>query len=103
MKHTKTNPRKTSRKLKEIPGFKSEDEERDFWAAHSTADYVDWDKSEEAIFPNLKPSTQSISIRLPLSLLDDLKVLANRMDIPYQSLIKIMLDEKVKEKYKTAI
>ncbi|HEX2868302.1 MAG TPA: BrnA antitoxin family protein [Ignavibacteriales bacterium] len=103
MKHTKTSQEKTSRKLKEIPDFKSEDKEREFWATHSTVDYVDWDKAEEAVFPNLKPSTQSISIRLPLSLLDDLKVLANRMDIPYQSLIKMMLDEKVKEKYRTAI
>lgn len=103
MKNTKTNQGKTSRKLKEIPDFKSEDEEREFWATHSTTDYVDWDKAEEAVFPNLKPSTQSISIRLPLSLLDDLKILANRMDIPYQSLIKMMLDEKVKEKYRAAI
>jgi predicted DNA binding CopG/RHH family protein len=86
------------KKLKPIPKFKSEDEEREFWATHDTTEYLDWSKATKAKFPNLKLSTISISIRLPMSLLEDIKIEANKKDVPYQSLIKVWLAEKVKEK-----
>ncbi|MBF0517183.1 MAG: BrnA antitoxin family protein [Nitrospirae bacterium] len=85
-------------KLKEIPVFKSEDEEREFWADHDTSEYFNYDKAEAAIFPNLKPSVRSISIRLPEMLIAQLKMLANEKDVPYQSLIKIFLAEKIESK-----
>lgn len=80
---------------KQVPEFKSEDEEREFWANHDSTDYVDWDRAERVIFPNLKPSTRSISIRMPESMIDELKSLANQRDVPYQSLIKIFLRERI--------
>ncbi len=85
------------KKLKPIPNFKNEDEERNFWATHSSVDYIDWDKAEEVVFPNLKLSTESISLRLPWSLLTSLKVIANKNDVPYQSLMKIYLAERVEK------
>lgn len=78
-----------------IPSFANEDEERDFWANHDSTDYVDWSRAERAIFPNLKPTTRSISIRVPESMLDELKLLANKRDVPYQSLIKMFLRERI--------
>ncbi len=81
-------------KLKPIPKFKSEKAERKFWETHDSTEYVDWSKAEKVRFPNLKSSTQAISIRLPLSLLERIKVEANKRDVPYQSLIKIWLSEK---------
>ncbi|MBI4698917.1 MAG: BrnA antitoxin family protein [Nitrospirae bacterium] len=86
-----------NKKLKPVPKFKSEDEERDFWAVHDTTEYFDSVKMVRARFPNLKPSTRTISIRLPESLLDKLRILANKRDVPYQSLLKILLSEKVEE------
>jgi predicted DNA binding CopG/RHH family protein len=83
------------RKLKPIPKFRSEAEERRFWETHDTTDYVDWSQAVDASFPNLKPSTTSISLRLPLGLLSDLKILANKQDVPYQSLLKVLLAESV--------
>jgi predicted DNA binding CopG/RHH family protein len=83
------------KKLKPIPAFKSEDEEREFWATHSTTEYIDWSKAEKVKFPNLKLSTKSISLRLPVSLLENIKIEANKKDVPYQSLIKVWLAEKV--------
>jgi len=83
--------------LKPIPTFKNEDEEREFWATHDSTDYIDWSKAERVIFPNLKPSTESISLRLPKYLLARIKELANKKDVPYQSLMKIFLSEKVEE------
>lgn len=83
-----------SKKLKTVPRFTSEVRERRFWETHDSADYVDWSKAERARFPNLKPSTQTISLRLPTSLLERIKVEANKRDIPYQSLIKMWLSEK---------
>jgi predicted DNA binding CopG/RHH family protein len=83
-----------SRKLKRIPRFKSEAQERAFWKNHDSADYVDWSKAERARFPRLKPSTQTISLRLPVTLLERIKVEANRRDVPYQSLIKMWLSDK---------
>lgn len=88
---------KRAKKLKEIPYFKNENDEREFWSTHDSTDYIDWSKAEEVIFPNLKPSTKSISLRLPEYLLARIKELANFRDVPYQSLIKIFLAEKVKE------
>lgn len=81
-------------KLKPIPKFKSEKEERKFWETHDSTEYVDWSKAVQARLPNLKSSTQAISIRLPISLLERIKVEANKRDVPYQSLIKIWLSEK---------
>jgi len=84
-------------KLKKIPKFKTEDEEREFWSTHDSTEYVDYTNAKKVLFPGLKPSTRSISIRLPASLIEKLKVLANERDVPYQSLMKILLAEKVKE------
>ncbi len=84
-------------KLKKIPRFKSEDEEREFWAAHDSTEYVDYSKAKKVLFPKLKPSVRTISIRLPESLLDHLKVLANKRDVPYQSLLKMFLMERVED------
>ena len=84
-----------TRRLKPIPVFASEDEEREFWSAHDTTDYLDWERAQWATFPNLKPSTETISLRLPAALLADLKILANRRDVPYQSLLKVFLAERL--------
>jgi len=78
-------------KLKSIPAFKTEAEERKFWETHNSTEYIDWNKAERVRFPNLKPSTTAISIRLPLGLLEQIKI----PDVPYQSLIKMWLAEKV--------
>ncbi len=83
-----------NRKLKSIPEFRSEAEERRFWETHASSDYVDWNKAERVRLPNLKPSTTSISLRLPVTLLDRIKIAANKRDVPYQSLIKTWLAEK---------
>jgi predicted DNA binding CopG/RHH family protein len=84
-----------SKKLKPIPRFRNEAEERKFWETHDSTEYLDWSKARRARFPNLKLSTQSISLRLPLGLLERIKVAANKRDVPYQSLIKVWLSEKV--------
>lgn len=90
------------KKLKPIPQFKNEDEEDEFWSTHDSTEYIDWSKAiVNPVFPNLKPSTRAITIRVSESLLNDLKVIANKKDVPYQSLVKMFLDEKVKEEYKT--
>ena len=81
--------------IKPIPNFASEDEERDFWANHDSTEFVDWTSARRLTLSNLKPSTKTISIRLPESLLDELKLLANRRDVPYQSLLKVFLAERV--------
>lgn len=80
-----------------IPKFKNEDEERKFWATHDTTDYLDNFEPVDLQFPNLKPTTKTISIRLPESMINQLKRLANKRDVPYQSLLKILLGEKLKE------
>lgn len=85
------------KQLKKIPKFKSEEAERTFWATHDSTEYIDYSRAGKAIFPNLKPSTRTISIRLPEALLEHLKTLANKRDVPYQSLLKILLAEKVDE------
>ena len=85
--------------MKKIPEFKNEDEEREFWSTHDSTDYIDWSKARRVTFPNLKPSTKTISIRLPETLLSDIKFLANKKDVPYQSLIKMFLYEKIEEEF----
>lgn len=85
---------------KKIPRFESEEQEREFWASRDSTEYVDWGKAKRLTFPNLKPSTKTISIRLPESMLDDLKMLANKRDIPYQSLVKVFLAERIKEEFR---
>jgi len=89
-------------KLKKVPRFKSEKEELEFWSTHDSADYINYSKTKRALFPNLRPSTRTISIRLPESLIEHLKVLANKRDIPYQSLLKMFLIEKVEEEFREA-
>ena len=83
------------KKLKPIPRFANEAEERKFWETHDSTDYVDWSNAQRMRFPNLKLSTTAISLRLPQGLLDRIKVPANKRDVPYQSLIKVWLSEKV--------
>ena len=83
--------------LKKVPKFNTEDDERDFWATHDATDYLDFSQAETVVLPNLKPSTRAISLRLPVSLIDRLKMLANKKDVPYQSLLKVLLAEKVDE------
>jgi predicted DNA binding CopG/RHH family protein len=80
---------------KAIPTFKSEVEERTFWDTHDTSSFVDWSQARVAVIPNLKPSTETISLRLPAALLAELKTLANKRDVPYQSLLKVFLAERV--------
>ncbi len=82
-------------RAKKVPKFKSEDQEREFWAKNDVTDYFDVKSGKKMNFPNLKPSTQTISIRLPEDLLEEIKVLANKRDVPYQSLIKILLRESL--------
>lgn len=89
-------------KIKKIPKFKNEDEERDFWANHSVVDYFDMSKAiVNPKFPNLKFSSKSISLRLNESMLDNLKILANQRDVPYQSYIKMVLADRIKQEMKT--
>ncbi len=88
------------RKLKPIPEFRSEDEEREFWATHDSTDYFAWSQGRRVVFPDLEPSTETISLRLPGGLLADLKVLANRIDVPYQSLLKVYLADRVREEFR---
>ena len=83
-----------NKKLKSIPKFSDEAAERCFWETHDSSDYIDWNKAERVRLPNLKPSTESISLRLPVTLLERIKVAANKRDVPYQSLIKTWLAEK---------
>ncbi|WP_305047124.1 BrnA antitoxin family protein [Geoalkalibacter sp.] len=87
-------------KLKKMPNFNDEAEERKFWESHDSTDYVDWNKARPTSFPNLKPSTKTISLRLPEALLDRIKIEANKRDMPYQSLIKAWLAEDVEESHR---
>jgi len=80
--------------MQKTPDFKNEKEEREFWETHDSTDFVNWDKAQLAVFPSLKKTTKAISLRLPEDLLAKIKVKANKMDVPYQSLIKTWLAEK---------
>ncbi len=87
-------------KLKDIPTFKNEDEERTFWASHDSTEYIDWSEAEETVLPLLKPSTKTISLRLPELMLNELRLIANKRDVPYQSLIKVFLKERIDQELK---
>ena len=84
-------------KKKPIPVFRTEEQEREFWAKHDSADYIAWTTAERMRLPNLRPSTRTISIRLPEPMIERLKVLANKRDVPYQSLLKMYVAEKIEE------
>ena len=87
------------KKIKKRPVFKSEAEEKKFWKVKDSAEYRDWSKAKKVSFPNLQPSVKVISIRLPEALLNQLKILAHKRNVPYQSLIKILLSEKVRDEF----
>jgi predicted DNA binding CopG/RHH family protein len=86
--------------MKKIPKFKNEDEERAFWASHDSTEHIDWKRAGRVTLPRLKPSLKTISLRLPEAMLEELKLLANKRDVPYQSLLKIFLSEKLREELK---
>ena len=92
-------PKKQQRKL--VPQFENEAQGQEFWSSHDSTDYVDWSQAQRVTFGRLKPSTQTISIRLPVALLEDLKLLANKRDVPYQSLVKIFLAERVAQEQRS--
>lgn len=85
------------KKLKKKPKFRSEQEEAEFWSNHDSTEYIDYSKARRTLFPSLKPSTETISLRLPKSLLDQVKTLANKRDVPYQTLLKLFLADRVEE------
>ena len=87
-------------KRKKIPTFETEEAEKTFWKTHDSSDYLDWTKSERLLLPNLRPSLKTISLRLPESMIEELKLLAHKRDIPYQSLLKLLLSEKIREELK---
>ena len=91
-----------TKSVKAVPVFSNEAEEREFWLLHDSSDFVDWSKARRVTFPNLKPTTQSISLRLPLWMLETIKSTANKQDVPYQSLIKMWLSEKLEEAHHLA-
>ena len=90
------------KKVKKIPVFKNEDEERTFWSNNDASDYMDWSTSEKVRFSNLKPTTKTISLRLPEYILEELKLLAHKQDVPYQSLIKIFLKDRINQELRQA-
>ena len=94
-------PKSRTKALKPIPKFRSEEAERAFWATADTTEYFDYSTAERVSFPNLKPSTATIPLRLPQGMLDELKVLANQRDVPYQSLLKVYLAERLAEERAT--
>ena len=87
---------------KRMPEFRSEDQEREFWATHDSTKYIDWSQAKRRKLVNLKPSLRSISLRLPVSMIEDLKVLANKRDVPYQSLLKVFLAERLEQERRGA-
>ncbi len=87
---------------KKIPKFKSEAEEQKFWSKADSTEYIDWKKAKRMVLPNLKPSLKTISLRLPESMIEELKLLANKRDVPYQSLLKMFLSERIEKEIKYA-
>ncbi|MBU2563763.1 MAG: BrnA antitoxin family protein [Actinomycetia bacterium] len=81
--------------MKKILNFKNEDKEREFWAEADSSEYIDWKKAKKFVLPKLKPSVKTISLRIPESMLEEIKLLANKRDVPYQSLMKIFLSERI--------
>ena len=86
---------------KKLPKFKSEKKEREFWASNDSTQYLNWDKAKKVTLPNLKPSVKTISLRIPESMLEELKLLANKRDVPYQSLLKVFLAERIDQEFKS--
>jgi predicted DNA binding CopG/RHH family protein len=82
---------------KQLPKFRSEDDERRFWAKNDSTGFIDWQSGQKRKFPELKPSLRTISLRLPVSMIEDLKILANKRDVPYQSLLKVFLAERLEK------
>ena len=91
-----------SAKKTPVPEFRGEDEERLFWAGHDSTEFIDWQAAQRRRFPNLKPSLRTISLRLPVSMIEALKVLANKRDVPYQSLLKVLLAERLERERRRA-
>ena len=91
------------KKYKALPKFRNESEEARFWATHDSTDYVDYSKAKRAVFPHLKPSTETISLRLPKSVLSHLRAMANKRDVPYQTLLKVFLAERVEAELRRKI
>jgi predicted DNA binding CopG/RHH family protein len=89
-------------KKKAVPEFQSEDDEREFWASRDSTEFVDWRSGARRKFPNLKPTLRTISLRLPVSMIEDLKILANKRDVPYQSLLKVFLADRLKKELRRA-
>jgi predicted DNA binding CopG/RHH family protein len=83
--------------LKQIPEFDNEEDERAFWESNDSTDFIDWSRAKRVSFPNLKPSTRTISLRLPVSLLEELQMAAHKRDVPYQSLLKTFLADRLAE------
>ena len=90
------------KKLKEIPIFNSEEEEREFWAKEDSSEYIDWETAEEQVLPNLKPTTRTISLRISEAMLEKIRIAANKRDVPYQSLIKMFLKGRLDEEFKVS-
>ncbi len=84
-----------------LPEFDNEDQEREFWSAHDSTDYINWEESTDVVFPNLRPTAKNISIRLPEIMIDQLKLLAHKRDVPYQSLMKTFLAERIEKEFST--
>ncbi len=93
---------KVKQRIRKIPKFESEVQERDFWASHDSTDFVDWRQAERVKLPNLRPTTRTISIRLPEPMIERLKVLANKRDVPYQSLLKMFVADRIEEELRSA-
>ena len=95
-------PKRHKTVLKPLPAFRSENEERDFWGREDSTEYLDWPKAQRVAFPNLKPSMRTISVRLPVPMINRLKLLANQRDVPYQSLLKMFLAERLERENRRA-
>ena len=93
---------KVKPRVRKVPRFRNEYEERDFWASHDSTEFVNWRQAERVKLPNLRPTTRTISIRLPESMIERLKVLANKRDVPYQSLLKMFVADKIEEELRSA-
>ncbi len=93
--------KRNNMKKKKVPKFRTENEEREFWTRADSTDYIDWDNAKRVVLPKLKPSQRTISLRLPEMMLAQLKVLANKRDVPYQSLLKIFLAERIEEELRS--
>jgi uncharacterized DUF497 family protein len=89
-------------KRKPVPEFRSEEEQREFWAGHDSTEFIDWRTAKSLKFPTLKPTLRTMSLRLPVAMIEDLKVLANKRDVPYQSLLKVFLAERLKKERRRA-